>query len=99
MGALDSHGLEERCACWDRFWEIFPFFRSQGGLKKPVIKLPIWGNETLEMYGEFEGFTDLPFNGALFGLVIKKKPLEASSQQVGLRLVSQLERKYTAGSC
>ena len=32
-----------------------------------IIKLPIWGDQTLQMYGKFEGF---PINSALFGLVI-----------------------------
>ncbi len=32
-----------------------------------LIKLPIWGNQTIEIYGNFEGFPEN--NNALFGLV------------------------------
>ena len=32
-----------------------------------IIKFPIGGNQTMQMYGNFEGF---PLNSALFGLVI-----------------------------
>ena len=32
-----------------------------------IIKLPIWGDQTMQMYGQFDGF---PINSALFGVVI-----------------------------
>ena len=32
-----------------------------------IIELPIWGDQTMQMYGKFEG---APLNSALLGLVI-----------------------------
>ena len=51
--------------------------KSQDGVGEPmgpmdfagVIKWdPVWGNQTLQIYGSFEGFPG--YNNALFGLVI-----------------------------
>ncbi len=57
---------------WWRIVSTPPQKKKQRGLSQGIpsgiIKLPIWGgDQTIQMYGKFEGF---PFNGALFGLVI-----------------------------
>ena len=45
-----------------------PFEKKQGSL-------PIWGDETIHMYGKFEGFPWIsPQNSALFGLVSYHEP-------------------------
>ena len=50
---------------WDLFFDFFVALRllKEGSLNGN----PFGGNQTMQMYGDFEAF---PLNGALFGLVV-----------------------------
>ena len=53
---------------WKNFEKWRHWSRHFAKVSQAVVKWdPIWGEQTLQMYGNVQGF---PYNNALFGLVI-----------------------------